>query len=88
MPTPESESFLRKKPTVPPTFDGVDLGNSEAVINARDAIIREQWVQVMMARLVREEMGKCYHREGVNHLEKCGKYRGMYRKIFINEINT
>lgn len=76
MPTPESESFLRKKPTVPPTFDGVDLGNSEAVANARDAIIREQWVQVMMARLVREEMGKCYHREGVNHLEKCGKYRG------------
>lgn len=76
MPTPESESFLRKKPTVPPTFDGVDMGNGEAVANARDAIIREQWVQVMMARLVREEMGKCYHREGVNHLEKCGKYRG------------
>lgn len=81
MPTPESESFLRKKPTVPPTFDGVDLGNSEAVINARDAIIREQWVQVMMARLVREEMGKCYHREGVNHLEKCGKYRERYLQL-------
>lgn len=79
MPTPESESFLRKKPTVPPTFEGVDLGNAEAVANARDAIIREQWVQVMMARLVREEMGKCYHREGVNHLENCAKYRGMSR---------
>lgn len=81
MPTPESEAFLRKKPTVPPTFEGVDLGNSEAVVNARDAIIREQWVQVMMARLVREEMGKCYHREGVNHLEKCGKYRDAYLKL-------
>lgn len=76
MPTPESESFLRKKPTVPPTYTGVDLGNAEAVANARDAIVREQWVQVMMARLVREEMGKCYHREGVNHLENCAKYRG------------
>ena len=21
--------------------------------------------------------GKCYAREGVNHLEKCGKYRGL-----------
>lgn len=83
MPTPESEAFLRKKPTVPPTFEGVDLGNSEAVVNARDAIIREQWVQVMMARLVREEMGKCYHREGVNHLEKCGKYRGMEKDLFV-----
>lgn len=52
------------------------MGNAEAVNNARDAIIREQWVQVMMARLVREEMNKCYFKEGVNHLEKCGKYRG------------
>ena len=22
-------------------------------------------------------MGKCYRREGVNHLEKCGKLRGV-----------
>jgi hypothetical protein len=29
-----------------------------------------------MARLVREELGKCYYREGVNHLEKCGALRG------------
>jgi hypothetical protein len=29
-----------------------------------------------MARLVREELGKCYYREGVNHLEKCGHLRG------------
>jgi hypothetical protein len=26
---------------------------------------------------VRDEMGKCYRREGVNHLEKCGHLRGM-----------
>ena len=78
MPTPESPAFLAKKPTVPPTFEGVDLTDNAAVVNARDAIIREQWVKVMMARLVREEMGKCYVREGVGHLEKCGKYRGMY----------
>jgi hypothetical protein len=25
---------------------------------------------------VREELGKCYYREGVNHLEKCGHLRG------------
>lgn len=29
-----------------------------------------------MQRLIREELGKCYYREGVNHLEKCGKLRG------------
>jgi len=78
MPTPYSEEFLAKKPKVPPTFEGVDYDDNIALKAAQDAIIREQWVKVMMARLVREEMGKCYHREGVNHLEKCGKLRGQY----------
>ena len=79
MPTPESEAFLSRKPTVPPTFDGVDYDDHRALQAARDAILREQWVKSMMARLVREEMGKCYWREGVNHLEKCGHLRGMSR---------
>lgn len=76
MPTPESEAFLAKKPTVPATFDGVDYDDTKRLKQAQDAIIREQWVQVMMGRLVREEMSKCYYREGVNHLEKCGRLRG------------
>jgi hypothetical protein len=79
MPTPESELFLKYKPTVPPTFKDVDMKDHDAVVNARDAIIREQWVQIMMKRLVAEELGKCYRKEGVNHLEKCGKYRGRLR---------
>lgn len=78
MPTPESAAFQAKKPTVPPTFDGVDYEDNVAVHNARDAIIREQWVRSMMSRLVGEELGKCYSREGVNHLEKCGVLRGEF----------
>jgi len=78
MPIPESASFLARKPTVPPTFDGVDYDDQVALKKAQDAIIREQWVRSMMARLVREEMGKCYRREGVNHLEKCGVLRGEF----------
>ncbi|KAF2750768.1 NADH-ubiquinone oxidoreductase 12 kDa subunit [Sporormia fimetaria CBS 119925] len=76
MPTPESEMFKAKKPTVPPTFDGVDFNDNVALKKAQDAILKEQFVRSMMARLVREEMGKCYRREGVNHLEKCGHLRG------------
>jgi len=72
MPTPESELFLRKKPQVPPTFQGVDFNDNQAVADARDAIIREQWVKQMMARLVRDELGRCYVREGVNHLRDVG----------------
>lgn len=79
MPTPESAAFLAKKPKVPPTFDGVDYNDSQRFKAAQDAILREQWVKSMMARLVREELAKCYYREGVNHLEKCGKLRGVYR---------
>jgi hypothetical protein len=79
MPTPESEMFKAAKPTVPPTFDGVDYDDNKALKAAQDSVIREQWVQSMMARLVREELGKCYYREGVNHLEKCGHLRGKQK---------
>lgn len=77
MPTPESPLFLAKKPQVPPTFQGVDYSDTPRLKAAQDAIVREQWVKSMMARLVREELGKCYVKEGVNHLEKCGVLRGM-----------
>ncbi|TQS38916.1 hypothetical protein Golomagni_00570 [Golovinomyces magnicellulatus] len=80
-PTPESTAFLAKKPTVSPTFDGVDYDDTKRLKQAQDAIIREQWVQSMMARLVREELGKCYFREGVNHLEKCGVLRERYLEL-------
>ena len=82
MPTPESESFKAAKPTVPPTFDGVDYDDNKQLKAAQDAVIREQWVQSMMARLIRDEMGKCYRREGVNHLEKCGHLRGELSNTF------
>ncbi|CAK7197470.1 hypothetical protein SEUCBS139899_000117 [Sporothrix eucalyptigena] len=81
MPTPESAAFLAKKPTVPASFDGVDYDDTKRLKLAQDAIIREQWVQVMMGRLVREEMSKCYYREGVNHLEKCGHLRERYLQL-------
>lgn len=80
MPTPESPYFLSRKPTVPPTFDGVDYEDTARLKAAQDAIIREQWVKNMMARLVRDELKKCYYREGVNHLEKCGLLRGTLER--------
>ena len=81
MPTPESELFKSMKPKVPPTFNGVDFDDTKAFKAAEDAIIREQWVGAMMTRLVGEEMGKCYIREGVNHLENCGHLRERYLQL-------
>jgi hypothetical protein len=86
MPTPESAMFKRYKPTVPPTYDGVDFKDFDQVTKARDAIIREQWVKSMMRRLVEDEMGKCYREHGVNHLEKCGKYRGTFCAIGLCRV--
>ncbi|PHH89151.1 hypothetical protein CDD83_6583 [Cordyceps sp. RAO-2017] len=81
MPTPESEFFKSQKPKVPPTFNGVDYDDTKAFKAAQDAIIREQWVRAMMIRLVGEELGKCYTREGVNHLENCGHLRERYLQL-------
>lgn len=78
MPTPESELFKSQKPTVAPTFNGVDFDDTKAFKAAEDAIIREQWVGAMMTRIIGEELGKCYFREGVNHLENCGHLRGEF----------
>ncbi len=78
MPTPESALFLAKKPTVPPTFDGVDYDDTVRLKQAQDAILREQWVRSMMARLVRDELGKCYRRAGLTHHLKGGRYRGNF----------
>ncbi|KAI9848946.1 MAG: hypothetical protein M1837_005835 [Sclerophora amabilis] len=81
MPTPESAAFLARKPTVPPTFDGVDYEDTGRLKAAQDAVVREQWVKSMMARLVRDELAKCYYREGVNHLENCGGLRERYFEL-------
>ncbi|KAF2753229.1 hypothetical protein EJ05DRAFT_505237 [Pseudovirgaria hyperparasitica] len=81
MPTPISKAFAEKAPKVPPTFDGVDYDDTNALKAAQDSVIREQWVKVMMGRLVREELAKCYYTEGVNHLEKCGKLRERYFEL-------
>ncbi|QUC18785.1 uncharacterized protein UV8b_03026 [Ustilaginoidea virens] len=81
MPTAESELFKSQKPTVAPTFNGVDYDDTKAFKAAEDAIIREQWVEAMKTRLVQQELGKCYRREGVNHLENCGELREKYLQL-------
>ncbi|KAK3185255.1 hypothetical protein K4F52_005955 [Lecanicillium sp. MT-2017a] len=81
MPTPESDLFKAQKPKVAPTFNGVDFDDTKAFKAAEDAVIREQWVGAMMTRLVGEELSKCYVRNGVNHLEKCGDLREKYLQL-------
>jgi NADH dehydrogenase (ubiquinone) 1 beta subcomplex subunit 10 len=54
-----------------PTLDEVDPKDYKAVQQARKQEIREQWVKVMEARIIREKLSKCYRTQGVNHYEQC-----------------
>lgn len=56
---------------------------SAEILQSRETKIRDSWVGVMEARLVREELAKCWRTEGVNHYEVCHplteKYLDMLR---------
>ncbi|KDE05733.1 hypothetical protein MVLG_03966 [Microbotryum lychnidis-dioicae p1A1 Lamole] len=45
--------------------------NYADIIASREEKIRQSWINVMEARLVREELQKCWRTEGVNHYEQC-----------------
>jgi len=61
-----------------PTLDEVDPDDRKAVFLAREQKIREDWIRVMEARLIREKLDKCYRTEGVNHYRNCRALADLY----------
>ncbi|GAA99310.1 uncharacterized protein L969DRAFT_93773 [Mixia osmundae IAM 14324] len=57
---------------------GHSVAEYKELLEARDAAIREGWVRTMEARLVREELGKCWRTEGVNHYAQCHELTQRY----------
>ncbi|CAD6581257.1 MAG: hypothetical protein CYPHOPRED_001530 [Cyphobasidiales sp. Tagirdzhanova-0007] len=59
------------------------LEEYQSVLDAREVKIREDWVKTMEARIVRDELAKCWREEGVNHYQSCHelvqKYVDMIR---------
>ncbi|KAI0346565.1 NADH-ubiquinone oxidoreductase 12 kDa subunit [Trametopsis cervina] len=47
-------------------------------LKEREDTIRESWIRTMEARLVRDNLQKCYRSEGVNHLENCKELAERY----------
>ncbi|CAL55529.1 Complex I subunit NDUFS6 [Ostreococcus tauri] len=45
--------------------------DAKAVIDARELAARERMIGVERAKLLREEVVRCYREQGVNHLEGC-----------------
>ncbi len=52
-----------------------------AKLKERDDWIRESWVRAMEARIVQNNLQKCYRVEGVNHLEKCKHLAEQYTEM-------
>ncbi|KAK0550306.1 hypothetical protein OC845_002743 [Tilletia horrida] len=52
-----------------------------AKVESREEKIREDWIRTMQARIVREELQKCYKAEGVNHYQVCNGLVQTYNKL-------
>ncbi|RPD61146.1 NADH-ubiquinone oxidoreductase 12 kDa subunit [Lentinus tigrinus ALCF2SS1-7] len=59
-------------------LDEARLAEYKARLAEREHIIRESWVRNMEAKLVRDQLDRCYQTEGVNHLESCKDIRERY----------
>ncbi|TYJ98989.1 NADH dehydrogenase (ubiquinone) 1 beta subcomplex subunit 10-B [Cucumis melo var. makuwa] len=42
-----------------------------AMLEMREYIVREKWIDIEKAKILREKLRWCYRIEGVNHLQKC-----------------
>ncbi|KAK8945728.1 NADH dehydrogenase [ubiquinone] 1 beta subcomplex subunit 10-B [Platanthera guangdongensis] len=42
-----------------------------AMLEHREYLVREKWIQIETAKIIRERLKWCYRIEGVNHLQKC-----------------
>lgn len=42
-----------------------------AMLEMREHLVREKWIEIEKAKIIREKLKWCYRVEGVNHLQKC-----------------
>ncbi|XP_068308252.1 NADH dehydrogenase [ubiquinone] 1 beta subcomplex subunit 10-B-like [Pyrus communis] len=42
-----------------------------AMLEMREHLVREKWIDIEKAKIIREKLRWCYRIEGVNHLQKC-----------------
>ena len=59
-------------------FTAKELSTSIARLAEREQTIRESWVRAMEAKLIRDQLDRCYQTEGVNHMESCKDLRERY----------
>ena len=74
------------------TMPSLSTSMFAAVLDAREAKVRSDWINTMQARLVREELAKCWREEGVNHYQSCHalaeKYLDMVKSHRVRWMNA
>eukprot|EP00937_MAST-01D_sp_MAST-1D-sp2_P004820 g4820.t1 len=70
---PTARSF-KKVPDV-----GNDKSDPVAFLESREQRVREHYVAIENAKILREELIQCYRKEGVNHIERCQDIAQKYK---------
>ncbi|KAL6905390.1 hypothetical protein ACP4OV_002991 [Aristida adscensionis] len=56
----------------PDDFDPKNpYGDPVAMLEYREHLVREKWIQIETAKIIRERLRWCYRIEGINHHQKC-----------------
>ena len=50
-------------------------------LKAQENLLRESWIRAMEARIVRDNLQKCYRVEGVNNIESCKHLADRYTQM-------
>ncbi|KAJ4964030.1 hypothetical protein NE237_023969 [Protea cynaroides] len=59
-----------------------------AMLEMREHIVREKWIDIETAKILREKLKWCYRVEGINHLQKrspssISRSQGLVRLILV-----
>ncbi len=66
------EDYPKFEETAPDDFDPAKpYADPVAFIEQREHLVREKFVEIEKAKILRERLQQCYWREGVNHVFKC-----------------
>lgn len=72
-----SEKMVRKAKVEfdeqpPDNFDPKNpYADPVAMLEYREHLVREKWIQIETAKIIRERLRWCYRIEGINHHQKC-----------------
>ncbi|KAM7267125.1 hypothetical protein ACFE04_009291 [Oxalis oulophora] len=65
--------------TAPDGFDpSAPYKDPVAMLEMREHLVREKWINIEKAKILREKLRWCYRIEGVNHLQKCKHLVNQY----------